>query len=141
MIDAPPRLLGSECWRRKAEQTGAIAALIVVAALVDPDRPLPFDVCAFRYLTGLPCPTCGLTRALCHALRFDWARSFAYHPAGVVLAIALVGWTVWSAVELYRARPIGEPLRRRLAAICAGAVCSMSVVFWIVQLAMRGRPI
>ena len=140
-MDAPPRLLASEGRRRRAEQMGVVALLLAAAAVVDPDRPLPFDLCAFKYLTGLPCPTCGLTRALCHAVRFEWTQSLAYHPAGILLALALVGWMIWSAVEVCRAQTIGEPLRRRLGAVCVGAGGSVSVAFWIIRLAAGVRAI
>jgi hypothetical protein len=36
---------------------------------------------------------------LCHALRGEWAASLGYHPAGVLLAAALIGWMVWSAAK------------------------------------------
>jgi hypothetical protein len=117
-----------------------LTLLLLAAATLDPDRPLPFDMCGFKYLTGLPCPTCGLTRALCHAIRGDWARSLGYHPAGPLLAMALVGWTLWSAAEAYSGQPIGERLRRGLGAslLCGGI--TLSVASWIVQLA-GGRPV
>ena len=140
-MDAPPRLLESEGRRRKGEQMGVVALLLAAAAVVDPDRPLPFDLCAFKFLTGLPCPTCGLTRALCHAVRFEWTQSLAYHPAGILLALALAGWTLWSAVEVYRGRQIAEIIRRRLSTACVGAGCSVSVAFWIIRLAAGVRAI
>lgn len=36
--------------------------------------------CLFRFFTGLPCPSCGMTRAFLAFLSFDFAASFAYHP-------------------------------------------------------------
>ena len=140
-MDAPPRLLASEGRRRKAEQMGVVALLLAAAAVVNPDHPLPFDLCAFKYLTGLPCPTCGLTRALCHAVRFEWAQSPAYHPAGILLALALAGWLIWSAVEMWRGQLVGETVRRRLSTACVGAGGSVSVAVWIIRLAAGVRAI
>jgi hypothetical protein len=46
--------------------------------------------CPFRALTGLPCPLCGMTRAVTAAMRGDVWASLRYHPAGIVLiAVAL----------------------------------------------------
>ena len=134
MIGAPPRLLDSERRRTKAKHAGVFALLVLGTALLDPDRPLPFEVCGFKYLTGLPCPTCGLTRALCHALRGDWTQSLSYHPAGLLLAVALVAWILWSAAEAFRAQPIGEVLRRRLGASFLWACITLSVASWILRL-------
>jgi hypothetical protein len=98
----PPILLAPDHRRSRATQAAAIALGLLAARVANPDRPLPFDVCALKILTGIPCPTCGLTRSLCHALRGEWAASLGYHPAGVLLAAALIGWMVWSAAEARR---------------------------------------
>ena len=36
--------------------------------------------CVFRYLTGIPCPTCGLTRAWLAAFRLDFTAAFLQYP-------------------------------------------------------------
>ena len=36
--------------------------------------------CLFTYVLGIPCPGCGMTRALLAALRPDFAAAFSHHP-------------------------------------------------------------
>ena len=36
--------------------------------------------CVLRFLTGIPCPTCGMTRAWQYALHLDLASAFRQHP-------------------------------------------------------------
>ena len=49
--------------------------------------------CPIRFLTGISCPGCGMTRALLSALRMDFQAAFYYHP----LWVLLVPWglTAW----------------------------------------------
>ncbi len=135
MTGVPPRLLDPGRRRARAWQAGAIAAVLLGARLADASRPLPFEVCGFKHLTGRPCLTCGLTRALCHAVRGDWTQSVAYHPAGPFLALALFVWMLWSAAEAYRGQPIQEALRGRLGNALLAAGFALSLVVWIVRLA------
>ena len=55
---------------------------------------LPFHpsvACPFRSITGVPCPFCGLTRAVVAAAHGHLGTSLAFNPAGiVVLAFAAV---------------------------------------------------
>jgi hypothetical protein len=76
--------------------------------VVDPQHPLPIDVCVLKRLTGLPCLTCGLTRSVCHALQGDFAGSMSYHPAGPVVVVAAAAWAMWSATEAWRGRRMGK---------------------------------
>lgn len=53
--------------------------------------------CFFNELTGLPCPGCGMTRAVSALLHGDWHTAMLYHPLspayfamGVVLAASAV---------------------------------------------------
>ena len=69
--------------------SGALVSLIAVGMLVDPSRPLPFEVCLWQRLFDIDCLTCGLTRAVCSALQGDVLTSWRYHPAGVFVAAAL----------------------------------------------------
>lgn len=131
----PPRLLAPDARRSRARQAAVIALGLLAALGVDPDRPLPFDVCGFKSLLGIPCPTCGLTRAMCHALRGDWAASMSYHPAGILVAAALVGWMLCSAVEAARGQPVAEAARGRLRTPMIGAGIVASIAAWVVQLA------
>lgn len=36
--------------------------------------------CRIKTLTGLPCPTCGMTRAWLSALSLDLSSAFSWHP-------------------------------------------------------------
>ena len=67
-----------------------IAALLVAGATILPgavlrDSPV---ICPFRRVTGLPCPTCGLTRSWQAAAHLRVTESLGYHPLG---AATLVG--------------------------------------------------
>lgn len=130
----PPRLLAPDLRRSRAVQAGVLALGLVAACLANPDRPLPIEVCAFKRFTGLPCPTCGLTRALCHALRGDWMVSLRYHPAGIFVAAILIGWMFVSAAEAVRGQPLIDP-RSRLQTSLLTVGVALSLVSWIVRLA------
>jgi len=53
---------------------------------------LPIGVCVFKGLTGIPCFTCGSTRAAAQLAAFDLAGAFAVNPLATVLAVALALW-------------------------------------------------
>ena len=41
---------------------------------------LDFSLCLFYHTTGLPCPSCGMTRAFIRLLTGDVGGAFQYHP-------------------------------------------------------------
>jgi hypothetical protein len=51
---------------------------------------LPGWSCPFLTLTGIPCPGCGMTRALSALIRGDWDTSFKMHAFAPVVLAALV---------------------------------------------------
>jgi hypothetical protein len=52
--------------------------------------------CPLRTATGLPCPFCGMTRAVVAAVHGDVVKSLTYNPAGV-LVVALAVYVVVAA--------------------------------------------
>jgi len=52
-------------------------------------RPVRW-ACALKSRTGLPCPTCGMTRSLVLSLHGDWARAWRLMPAGPVALAGLL---------------------------------------------------
>jgi len=57
---------------------------------------LPGISCPFRQLTGVPCPTCFLTRSTCLAFQGDLENSFKMHIFGPFIAIFLIIWSIKS---------------------------------------------
>jgi hypothetical protein len=56
--------------------------------------------CPIRYVFGVSCPGCGMTRACISALRLDFTAAFAYHPLWVLMVptavfIVLCRWRGW----------------------------------------------
>lgn len=62
---------------------GALLLLPLAALLPSGGAGIP--VCLFHYLTGLPCPGCGLTRAFSSLLHGEGQAAFAYHPFAFIL--------------------------------------------------------
>lgn len=47
--------------------------------------------CPIKYLTGVSCAGCGMTRAWLSVLRFDLSTAFNYHPLFLLPPIVIVG--------------------------------------------------
>lgn len=56
-------------------------------------------MCLFRALLELPCPGCGLTRAMAHLADGSLLRAFALHPLAPVFAVEAVSlWLAWGVL-------------------------------------------
>lgn len=51
-------------------------------------------LCPLKNLSGLDCPSCGLTRSVSSLLHLEFSRSLSYHPLG---ALALTGLALMAA--------------------------------------------
>jgi hypothetical protein len=71
-----------------------------VAFRLAPHYPMP-ETCMSRYLFGVSCPGCGLTRSIVHLARGDWRHSLQLHHLGWLLAAAILFqfpyrlWCLW----------------------------------------------
>ena len=63
-----------------------IASIIILILL----SILKVYKCPFKYLFGIPCPSCGLTRAFISLFKLNIKKSFYYHALWPVVAITLI---------------------------------------------------
>jgi hypothetical protein len=61
-------------------------------------------LCPLHGLIGLPCPSCGLTRAFCRLARFDLWGALSYHALSLPLFAACLAAPALCAYELGRGR-------------------------------------
>ena len=62
---------------------------------------LPGIICPFRSITGLPCPTCHLTRSAMATLQGDLGLALHHHIFGPPL-VAWLGWAAWRSLRQRR---------------------------------------
>jgi hypothetical protein len=130
---AQTRLLWAACL-------ALASAVLAIARALTPDpagfgthTQLGLPPCLFRVLTGLPCPSCGLTTAFAHMARLeitDALRAHALGPLLFALTLLLIPLSTWG---MLRAWPVAHAIKRlrvaRLAAIIAAAVLGC----WLVR--------
>ena len=94
---------------RRLQATGFVfpTALTIGLWLKGQHPALPGFDCPLRQSTGIPCPTCFLTRATCAALNGDLGSAVRLHAFGPVAAVALIGWSV---LALRQRRLVPHPL-------------------------------
>jgi hypothetical protein len=113
---------------------GVVGAAAV--ALLHLDR-LPFALCVFRGLTGLPCPTCGSTRAVGRLAALDLAGALALNPLTTLAAAGVVGWAVADLVLLPSGRALGVEVAPRLASRLRVAAVVLFLLNWAYLLAFQ----
>ena len=77
--------------------TGLVGLLV---ARFVPVARLPFWGCAFREMTGWPCPGCGLTRAADRLSHLNFAGAWDANPLGTIAAVGFMVAIVLSALHL-----------------------------------------
>jgi uncharacterized protein DUF2752 len=113
--------------RAGAPPLGAIfgtLGLVAAAAvrLLHLDR-IPFSLCLFKAFTGLPCPTCGTTRALGRLFALDFGGALVMNPFTTVLAVVVAAWAVADLALLPRRQALDVEVSPRVGfALRVGAL-------------------
>jgi hypothetical protein len=63
-------------------------------------------ICALRGLTGIPCPSCGLTRAFCDIVHGHFAGAAVHNAVAFPLAVLFLGALIIAPLELVLGRRI-----------------------------------
>ncbi len=102
--------------RRHANQMRVVSGGIVALAVAWPRLPAhPPLACPLRAATGIPCPLCGMTRAVVAAAHGHLGTSLAFNPAGLLVLLlaavavvrpawfARVRFPLWSVLAVFGA--------------------------------------
>lgn len=84
-------------------------------------------ICPFKVITGIPCPGCGMTRALAAAMRGQFERAFDFHPLFPLVPVLLAGVGVYSLST--------KPSARKAAVVTLFTVAGLFIIVWIYRLA------
>ena len=97
-------------------RVAASVSLLVSLWYFEPPKPV-FQLCGFHWLTGRPCPLCGLTRAMFALAKGHWSEALGFNALSP-LACAMLAGLFWN----------GGPMRSRvwtfgIAAFAIYGVC------------------
>jgi hypothetical protein len=109
---------------------GAIGVAGTAAVAVLGLHRLPFPVCLFKLTTGLPCPTCGSTRAAAHLAHLELAQAFAMNPLTTAGMLVIVAWAAADALLLARGRALDLEVGSRMGNLLRVAAVLAVAVNW-----------
>lgn len=92
--------LSAQNCRRRWGILGFFSAPLLGAISYSHNYKLPFLACPILHLTGVPCPTCGMTRSFTALAQGRWEQAVTLHLFGPILFLLFAGIVVHTAVEL-----------------------------------------
>ncbi len=123
-------------WKIWLRPLGGIAHLLPAAltgtlAIKGLHPELPGWPCPLRELTGIPCPTCYLTRATSQALVGHLDQAIQLHAFGPLLAAGLL---IWSLTSWRSGRLQPWPTQARWPAPLAVGAAASLLLYWLLRL-------
>jgi hypothetical protein len=103
---------------------------------------LPTPLCPFHALTGIPCPSCGMTRGLRCLLHGNLTAAFLFNPLGMTLLCGLAFYLIYAAVVVIGNRPRlrWEPISKSTALFLRLTAILLIVMNWM-YLILRERAL
>src|SRR5262245_9921000 len=125
---------------------GALAFVFLAAYWLHPDprglgthEQLFLPPCWFHWLTGIPCPSCGLTTSFAFLAKGDVWNGIRVHPLGPVLFLLAALGFVHAAVSLVRRRPSWTFFERPSAFWATMILMSALMITWAIKISTQER--
>lgn len=112
---------------------------LFVAAYYYPTFPIinSLRLCAVYNFLKLPCPGCGLTRSFIALAHFEFKKSIALHPLGLVVAGWLFYFLIRTIVEHILDRKLPTILKQGQRDFLLCFFVIMMLVQWVVKLLLN----
>ena len=60
------------------------------------------EVCAIKYVTNIPCPSCGSSRSVISLLKADFIGAFKFNPLGYLIAVIMLITPIWAVTDIMK---------------------------------------
>ena len=118
-----------------------LLATLFVASQLRPDprgwgthEQLGLPPCAFRAITGVPCPSCGMTTSFAYVVRGQVLVAALTNPGGCLLALGAIVLIPWCIASAAVGRTIGIRFPERAAVVTVLIVVALSAVSWTIRI-------
>ena len=126
----------------------ACVSVLAVATTIAPNpaglgthRDMGFPSCNFLAVTGLPCPSCGMTTSFAWFVRGNVLASLYVQPAATLLAAA-AGMTFWAGLYIAATgKPVYRLLTRLPGQYYVLAPLALGIAGWAWKIFLRLRGI
>lgn len=97
-------------------------------------QQLGLPPCLFFKLTGIPCPSCGLTTSFAHTVRFHFYEAFLTQPFGLIACLATAIFIPFCFWMMYRRIPWMKLLTSRRTNIAMYTGIVLFLAGWIYKI-------
>lgn len=59
-------------------------------------------VCVIKYVTNIPCPSCGSSRSVISLIKGDFISAFKFNPIGYLVAIIMIIAPIWILIDVIK---------------------------------------
>lgn len=108
---------------------GSLALLALAAVRLLPLAEL-LPSCVFRAFTGLPCPTCGITRSLVHFAHGDLHGAAAMNPGFTAIMASSLLFLLYNCLALFSSSRLTLSLGPRDERWLRGGAAALLLINW-----------
>jgi hypothetical protein len=119
---------------------GVLLGLLVTAAAIKPDergygthQRLGLPPCTFKVVTGVRCPSCGMTTSWSYLVRGQIVNSVKSNCGGAFLGLLVIVMVPWALLSGIRGRWLWRPFNERTALVAALTLISITLIDWSVR--------
>lgn len=120
----------------KLAVAGIIFLLLLISFLFDPVNYKITD-CAFRDVTGLSCPGCGLSRSFHSTVHFNLTEAFGFHLLGPLFFLILLSITVKYSYEGISGNYLKKVISKGTGSKLVVVIFLLWLLYWIIRITME----
>jgi hypothetical protein len=107
------------------------------ARRMETHRQLGLPECTFKKMTGVPCPSCGMTTSFALTVRGDLYDAAQANSVGMLLALTLLAAVPWCIASAIRERTLFMRSAERTLMVMVLGLLGLMLLRWAVVVGMK----